>query len=215
MRLFLLVLGFSLVLACSASAKDVRALVVVGSDGRSITITAEPEVLGVLLYHPASVYNARPKPTRALGAYAKVYPLGRLGFPVIPARFYPATRAICASWDQMRVSKLCGRLGPPPKLLAASRRLKLFVGRPTLLTKLTPPGTPNLITALQLAFDRYHWSRPSRKPRTCLNFAASRGGPQAGGRPTHVCVSHRGIYASGRLYSAGPAVWLLARDSHP
>jgi hypothetical protein len=84
-----------LVLAAPASAKDIGVIVVVGGDGRSIAISAEPEVLGVLLYHPASVYNVRPRYARPVGAYARIYPLGRYGFPAIPAHFYPATGALC------------------------------------------------------------------------------------------------------------------------
>jgi hypothetical protein len=99
MKLLGALIACSLAPAVPASAKDIGAIVVFGSDGRSVTISAEPEVLGVLLYHPASVYNVRPKPARPVGGYARVYPLGRLGFPAIPARFYPATRALCPGWD--------------------------------------------------------------------------------------------------------------------
>jgi hypothetical protein len=73
-----------------ASAKGVATLVVVGPDGRSITIQPEEAVLAVMLYHPASVDNRRPEPATPRGGYVKLYPLGARGFPAIPGRFYPA-----------------------------------------------------------------------------------------------------------------------------
>src|SRR5581483_3857348 len=58
--------------------------------------------------------------------------------------FYPATRALCPGWNQASAPRFCGRLTPVPKLLVASRRLELFVGRPTVLARLTPRATANL-----------------------------------------------------------------------
>jgi hypothetical protein len=61
MTRLLVVLAFvALAAAAPADAKDIAAIVVVGSDGRSIEIEPELAVLTVLLYHPASVYNLRP-----------------------------------------------------------------------------------------------------------------------------------------------------------
>jgi hypothetical protein len=69
-----------------AFAKGVATLVVVGPDGRSITIQPEEAVLAVMLYHPASVFNRRPEPAMPRGGYVKLYPLGAGGFPAIPGR---------------------------------------------------------------------------------------------------------------------------------
>jgi hypothetical protein len=195
-----------------ASAKGVATLVVVGSGGRSVRIQPEQAVLAVMLYHPASVYNRRPEPATPRGGYVKLYPLGARGFPAIPGRFYPSTRALCFSWSQALAPESCGRLGSPRLLLATSRRLALFHGRPTTLIRLRPGSTVNPSAALQLAFDRYRASHSARRPPLCLPFVATWNGPQAAQRPTRFCVSRGGAYAQGRLYPAGPAIWRLARD---
>jgi hypothetical protein len=201
---------FVLVGAAPAYAKDIESIVVVGSDGRSLTIKPERAVLGVMLYHPASVYDVRPKPARSRGSYVRIYPVGHGGFPVILGRFYPATHALCFSWNQALAPRSCGHLAPPRRLLAASRRVAHFHGRPTALAVLHPGGSANLFAALELAFDRYRLAHASRRPANCLPFVATWHGPSAARRPTRVCVSRRGLYARGRLYPAGPAVWQLA-----
>ena len=193
-----------------AAAKDVVALVVVGPDGRSIAIEPERAVLSVMLYHPASVYDVKPESARPRGGYVKIYPLGAGGFPATPGRFYPATRALCFSWNQAVVPRSCGRLGPPRRLLAASRRLAPFRGRPTALAVLLPGGTQNLFAGLELAFDRYSASRAARRPGRCVSFVATWDGPQAAQRPSQICISPRGVYAGGRVYPAGRAIWRLA-----
>jgi hypothetical protein len=194
----------------NASAKGVATLVVVGSDGRSITIHPEQAVLAVMLYSPASVYNRRSEPTIPRGGYVKIYPLGSGGFPAITGRFYPATRALCFAWDQATVPA-CGRLGVPHRLLGAARRLSLFHGRPTTLSSRRPGSTGNLSAALELAFDRHRASYSAGRPLHCLAFVVVWNGPQAPQRPSRFCVSRRGVYARGRLYPAGPAIWWLAR----
>ena len=70
-------------------------LVVVGSDGRSVTIEPEPTVLAVLFYAPHSVYDVQPRPASPRGGYVRIYPLGSEGFPAIPGRFYPVSGALC------------------------------------------------------------------------------------------------------------------------
>jgi hypothetical protein len=213
MWLLLAVVCLALALSPSASAKGVDSIVLVGSDGRSATISAEQEVLGVMLDHPASVYNIRPHRAPPRGGFVKVYPLGLGGFPAIPGRFYPATRALCVGWNQAAAPTTCGRLAPPRHLLAVSRRLAHFVGRPTVLTGLDAGATANLVTAVQLAFDRFRSAQPMQRPDSCISFVASWQGPQAARRPSHLCVAHRGVYARGRFYPAGPAIWGLARDA--
>jgi hypothetical protein len=200
------------VAVADAGAKGVATLVVVGSNGRSIRIEPEPAVLAVMLYHPGSIYNHRPQPATPRGGYVKLYPLGAGGFPAIPGRFYPATRALCFGWNQAAAPRPCGRHGLPRRLLAASQRFALFRGRPTTLSSLRPGGTVNLAAALELAFDRYRASRSAPRPARCLPFVAGWDGPQAAWRPSQICIAPRGVYAGGRLYPAGPAVWRLALD---
>src|SRR5436190_8707249 len=167
-----------------AGAKGVATLVVVGSDGRSIGIEPEQAVLAVMLYHPGSVYNHRPEPALPRGGYVKIYPLDPGGFPAIPGRFYPATRALCFGWGQAAAPRSCGRLEPPRRLLAVSRRLARFRGRPTTLSSLRPGATVNLAAALELAFDRHRASRSAPRPLRCLPFVAAWDGPKAARRPS-------------------------------
>jgi hypothetical protein len=211
MKLLAVLAFVALAAASPAHAKDVESIVVVGSDGRSVTIDPEPAVLAVMLYHPAGVYHVRPKPARPSGGYVRIYPLGRGGLPAVPGRFYPATRALCFGWNQARAPTSCARLAPPRALLAATRRVAVFRGRPTVVARLDGGGTVNLFTALELAFDRYRAARPARRPAQCLPFVATWHGPRAAYRPARVCVSRGGVYARGRLYAAAPAVWWLAR----
>jgi hypothetical protein len=213
MWLLLAFVCLALALSSPASAKDIHSIVVVASDGRSITIGAEREVLGVMLYHPASVYNIRPHRAMPRGGFVKIYPVGPGGFPAIPGRFYPATRALCSGWNQAIAPSSCGRLAPPRHLLAASRRLARFVGQPTVLVGLDPGATANLLTAVELALDRFRLARPLQRPPSCLSFIASWRGSGAARQPIHICIGHRSVYARGRLYPAGPAIWQLARDA--
>jgi hypothetical protein len=212
-RLFVAIALLALAAASPAGAKDIESIVVVGSDGHSLTITPERAVLSVMLYHPASVYDVRPKPARPRGGYVKIYPLGSRGLPAIPGRFYPATGALCFGWNQAVAPRSCGRLGTPRRLLAVSRRVALFRSGATVLASLHPGGTANLFAALELAFDRYASARTARRPARCLRFTARWYGPQRATRPTRLCLSRRGVYARGRLYPTGPAVWRLGRAS--
>jgi hypothetical protein len=212
-RVLLALLFLAAMAPSGAAAKGVTTLVVVGAGGRSTTIEPERAVLSVLFYNPGSVYRVKPRPAKPRGGYVRIYPLGPGGFPAIPGRFYPATGALCFSWNQGAAPSSCGRLGRPRHLLAASRRLARFRGRPTVLTVLRPSGTANLVAALRLAFDRYRASRPAHRPERCLPFVAGWAGPRAARRPSHICVFRRGVYSGGRIYPAGGAIWRLALDA--
>jgi hypothetical protein len=211
-RLLVALAFLGLITAAPADAKDVASIVVVGSDGRSIEIGPERAVLAVMLYHPASVYNVRPKLAKPRGGYVRIYPLGPRGLPAIPGRFYPATRALCFGWNQALAPRSCGRGERPRRLLTASRRLAHFHGRSTILAVLDPGGSANLFTALELAFDRYRSARKAPRPAQCLPFVATWFGARAAQRPRRICVSRRGIYAGGWLYPAGASAWSLALD---
>ena len=215
MKRVVLLAVLALAAAVPAGAKDVDSIVVVGADGRARTIAAERAVVAVLFYHPASVYNVRPHAARPRGGYVRIYPVGIGGIPVEPGRFYPAAGALCFDWNQALPPRRCGRLGTPTRLLAASRRVRLFRGPPTVLASLDPGGTVNLFAALELAFDRYRESRASARPARCIPFVADWYGPRAAVRPTHLCVSQRGVYARGRLYTSAPATWRLASGHMP
>ena len=135
------------------------------------------------------------------------------GISAIPGRFYPTTRALCFSWNQRVAPSSCGRLGLPIHLLATSRGLARFQGQSTVLTALRPGRTVNLFAALQLAFDRYRASRPANPPERCRSFVAGWAGPRAAQRPSRICVFRHGVYARGRIYPAGRAMWRLALDA--
>jgi hypothetical protein len=212
MRAVLALFLLAAVVSSDAAAKGVAALAVVGADGRSSKIEPERAVLAVMLYNPASSYHVKPKPAMPQGGYVRIYPLGAEGFPAIPGRFYPRTRALCFSWDQQVAPSSCGRLGVPRHLLATSR-LARFRGRSTVLTALRPGSTVNLLAALQLAFDRYRASRPANRPERCLPFVAGWAGPRAAQRPSQICVFRHGVYARGHIYPAGRAIWRLALDA--
>jgi hypothetical protein len=212
MRALFALLLLAAVVPSDAAAKGVAALVVVGADGRSTKIEPEQAVLSVMLYSPASINHVKPKPATPRGGYVKIYPLGAGGFPAIPGRFYPTTRALCFSWN-LRVASSCGRLGLPRHLLATSRHLARFQGQSTVLTALRPGGTLNLFAALELAFDRYLASQPANRPGHCLPFVAGWAGRQATQRPSRICVFRHGVYARGRIYPAGRAIWRLALDA--
>jgi hypothetical protein len=209
-RLFALALAL-LVPAPPAAAKDVVSIVVVAADGRSRIVEPERSVLAVMLYHPKSVYNAKPTPAVPRGGFVKVYPLGLGGMPAIPGRFYPATGALCFAWNQALAPRSCARRGVAVRLSAAARRLRLFHGRPTALRWLDPGGTPNLFAAVELAFDRYQSADAAPRPRRCRRFTARWHGPGAFRRPTEFCVSRQGVHARGRLYPGTRALWQLAR----
>jgi hypothetical protein len=212
MRAVFALLLLAAVVPSDAAAKGVEALIVVGADGRYSRIEPEQAVLSVMLYNPASAYHVKPKPAMRRGGYLKIYPLGVGGFPAIPGRFYPTTRALCFSWNQRVAASSCGRLGLPRHLLATSRHVARFQGQSTVLTALRPGGTGNLLAALQLAFDRYRASQPANRPEHCLPFVAGWAGPQAAQRPSRICVFRHGVYARGRIYPAGRAIWRLALD---
>jgi hypothetical protein len=211
-RALFVLLFLAAVAPTDAAGKGVTTVVVVGADGRSVRTEPEEAVLSVMFYNPASAYNVKPTRAAARGGYVKLYPVGPGDFPAIPGRFYPTTRALCFSWNQASTPRSCGRLGVPRHLLAASRRVAFFRARLTVLATLRPGATVNLVAALQLAFDRYRASRLGSRPERCLPFVATWSGPRAAHRPTHICVWRRGVYAQGRIYPAGRAIWRLALD---
>ena len=133
----------------NAAAKDVTAMVVVGADGRSIRIQPERAVLGVMLHHPASVYDVLPEPALPHGGYVKLYPLGSGGFPAIPGRFYPTTGALCFSWD--RIS---------PAVVRATR-----VGAPSDRRYVPPHAVPRAIDGSPRASAREREPRRGCLPR--------------------------------------------------
>ena len=197
-----------------AQAKGVSSIDVVGADGRSVSIEPEHAVLAVMLYHPASVFDIRPRLTQPRGGWVRSYPLGPGGFPAMPGRFYPATGALCFSWNQLSEPANCARLGTPHRLLAVANRARLFHGRSTAITSVRGARDVNLVAAIQLAFDRYRARRTSHPPAKCLSFTIVWSGPKASRHPSRICISRHGVHARGVLYRGNPALWRLALANH-
>lgn len=165
-------------------------------------------------YHPASVFDIRPRLTQPRGGWVRIYPLGPGGFPAMPGRFYPATGALCFSWNQLSEPANCARLGTPHRLLAVANRARLFHGRSTAITSVLGARDVNLVAAIQLAFDRYRARRTSHPPAKCLSFTIVWSGPKASRHPSRICISRHGVHARGVLYRGNPALWRLALANH-
>jgi hypothetical protein len=212
------VLGcFALAIAPTASAKEVRSLVVVGAAGDSLELRPA-EGLVDSFFDGASRFNRgrEPEPRPPLGGYVRLYPLGPDGHVGVPGRFYPQTEAACFDWLQWRQPRRCERPNSALlRLLAPARRLARFHGAATTVTRLRQPRLTRvlrrqLFVAFELAFDRSRLARTAARPSRCLPFSARWSGTDAGSRPRSFCLSPAGAYAAGRLYPLGRAVWRLA-----
>lgn len=217
-RVSLLSLLVALATAGAASAKEFRALVIVGADGDSIELS-RPRDLADSLFDGANRLNRRHSfgAAAARGSYVRLYPLGAGGDVGVPGRFYPATGAVCLSWDQGTQAKPCQR--PNPTLLRAlqvsARRLARFRGRSVALVRLENPivnarVNDQLRVAVELALDRYRRAVRAARPARCIEFGATWRGVR-GWRPRRLCLARGGVYAAGQLYPLGPAPWDLAR----
>ncbi len=184
-------------------------MAVAGSHGDSLLLRGRPQVIDLLF---AATTRAHPR-----GGYVRLYPLGPDGFVGLPGRFYPATTAVCLGWDQSRPPRDCRRAPASlASLLRPALRLSRFDRGVTTVGRLTNPrlGRPGLLqleVVFELAFDRSRLARSVRRPAACLPFVVKWSGPAARLRPSHTCLSPRGLYARGRLYPLGPAPWRLAR----
>jgi hypothetical protein len=194
--------------APDAAAKEFAALVIVGADGASRTSRPGPTALDNLFDGPTT-------PT-VKGGFVRVYPLGPTGHVGVPGRFYPATGALCFSWDQAAAPRSCHR--PPMALRQLMRRgnVALFShGGPT-LAKLESPRVKaavvvQLRVAFELAFDRGRLARRAATPTRCIPFAGTWRGTTGAPRSGHFCLSPRGVHAAGLLYPLGIEPWRLAR----
>ena len=217
-RFVLLSVVFLLGSAGPASAKEFRVLVVVGAAGDSIELT-RPRDLADSLFDGANRLNRghRFGVVGARGSYVRLYPLAAGGHVGVPGRFYPATGAVCLSWDQGRQAKPCQRPNPTlfRALSASSRRLVHFRGHSVVLVRLVNPRLSErlrdqLRVAIELALDRSRRAVRTRQPARCIEFRVAWRG-DGGLRPRRLCLARGGVYAAGRLYPLGPAPWDLAR----
>jgi hypothetical protein len=208
-RALLASLVAALALPAGGAAKLITSVIVVGADGNSRTVRGGERVFEQL--RPAHAAEALPD-----GRYVLVYPMLGEGLPAQPGRFYPETGAACFSWS--------GRLGACAHVESdLARRLAAvplsgFAGPPTTIVRLVDDGvrqpTPsNVSVALELAINRSRLARPSARPARCpILYAARWRGPEAARRPTQLCLTGRGLWASGRMYETPAYLLRMARQ---
>jgi hypothetical protein len=196
----------ALVATPDAAPKEFATLVVVGADGRSTASSPGPASLERLFDGPTT------KEVR--GGYVRVYRLGPTGHVGLPGRFYPATGALCVSWNQAAAPRTCHT--PPADLLGLlrSQNLTLFRGVGATLATLTsprvrPPVVTQLRVAFEFAFDRSRLARRVPTPTRCLAFSGTWRGT-SGVRARRFCLSRQGVHAGGFLYPLGIEPWQLA-----
>ena len=197
----------ALVVTPNAAAKEFATLVVVGADGRSTASHPSPASLEQL-------FDGSPT-NEISGGYVRVYRLGPTGHVGLPGRFYPATGALCTSWNQAATPSACYK--PPRALLGlvSPENVTLFtrVG-PTLATltspRVRPPVVKQLRVVFELAFDRSRLARRAPTPTRCVSFLGKWRGTNSAVRLRRFCLSRRGVHAGGFLYPLGIEPWRLA-----
>ena len=217
-RLVLLSVAVALASAGPAWGKEFRTLVVVGAAGDSIDLTRPHDLADSLFDGPHRLNRGHSFGVGvARGSYVRLYPLAAGGHVGVPGRFYPATGAVCLSWDQRTQAKPCQRPNPTLRraLRAAARRLAHFRGRSVALARLVNPRLSErlrdqLRVAIELALDRSRRAVRATQPARCIEFRVTWRG-DGGRRPRGLCLARGGVYAAGRLYPLGPAPWDLAR----
>jgi hypothetical protein len=200
-----LVTVVALVLTTTASGRGFTRVLLVASDGRSLSVTARETTIDGLLSRRGSHELIR-------SGYVRLFFVGPGDFPVSPARYFPAQGCVALDWPSYETS--CARVaGELIQLLSPAASLPWFLARPTALARIAYLGTFHgmlktaaaLKTPVELAFDRP--SRPAMRPRGCYSFAGNWRGPRAALRPLHFALCARGVYARGRLYPLGRGVW--------
>ena len=188
----------------AATAKNVRSLVLVGARGKSIEI---PYTLARYEKLAAGTGAARVR-----GGYVRVYPLMDIGVAAQPARYYPATRAYCASWTlALPRSRVCARLDR--KTARPLEVVPLRRGAPPtaeIIDARTGARTmPNVEVMLQLAFVRSRAMRAEPRTSDCaLDYTAHW---HHASYPSRFCLGPRGVWADGRLRPLDPSVYEFAR----
>lgn len=192
--------ALALSLPAAAPAKGFSRVVLVASDGRSIEVRAQESEVDGLLSRRGSVVPVR-------GGYLRLFFVGPGDFPAGPARYYPDGRCVALDWPTYETS--CRRVSPT--LLRRAHTLSRFRTRPTVLTRITYPGTfflgqlEALRSPVELALDRT--GRAAPRPRGCYAFSGRWQGPAAADRPRRFSLCRNGVYADGRRHPLGREVW--------
>jgi hypothetical protein len=201
-RLIAVVGAAVLLLPASASAKLITRFLVVGANGRSVSLGA-----GWRLYE-----QIRPQGNATVaapsGSYLLFYPLMESGLPIEPARYYPDSRVACWSWTLARSE--CVAPTRLPATWPRTRVLTSFRQEPTILASLSHDGVSytlpsNSSVVIELALLRTRLARPAPRSACPWSLDARWQGPASATRPTSLCLRANGVSAGGRLYPLTPA----------
>jgi hypothetical protein len=92
-----LVLALAVSAPASVRAKGFSRVVLVGSDGRSVDVTADESVIDGLLSRRGPAVTLR-------GGYLRLFFVGPGDFPANPARYYPQQHCVALDWPKYEVS---------------------------------------------------------------------------------------------------------------
>jgi hypothetical protein len=189
----------------AASAKQVTKFLVVGANGRSVSLGS-----GWSLYQQLRPPNAAPAAIPS-GPYLLFYPLDN-GVPMEPARYYPNEQVACWSWS-LALSG-CSAVQQLPATWSRTGVLTSFTAEPTTLKSLshgvasyTVPSNGSV--AIELALRRTSLARRI-PPSGCLwRLTATWQGPASATQPRSLCLRARGLSARGRFYPISPAIMTM------
>jgi hypothetical protein len=190
----------------AASAKQVTKFLVVGANGRSVSLGS-----GWSLYQQLRPPNAAPAAIPS-GPYLLFYPLMENGVPMEPARYYPDAQVACWSWS-LALSG-CSAVQQLPVTWSRTGVLTSFTAEPTTLKSLshgvasyTVPSNGSV--AIELALRRTSLARRV-PPSGCLwRLTARWQGPASATRPRSLCLRAKSLSARGRLYPISPAIMTM------
>ena len=190
----------------AASAKQVTKFLVVGANGRSVSLGS-----GWSLYQQLHPADAAPAATPS-GPYLLFYPLMENGVPIEPARYYPDAQVACWSWT-LALNE-CFVVQQLPATWSRTGVLTSFSAEPTTLKSLshgvssyTVPSNGSV--AIELALRRTSLARRV-PPSGCLwRLTATWQGPASATRPRSLCLRAKGLSARGRLYPISPAIMTM------
>jgi hypothetical protein len=201
-RALLVAILVAVALPGAASAKGIKSLVLVGAGGRSQEFPYSEKQFQALTIGTGAA--------RTRGGYVLVYPIMDLAVAAQPGRYYPATRAYCASWT-LAAPRYCSKLSrATARPLAA---VPLLHGAPPTATvvdeRIGAEAMLNVEAFLVLTFLRDRGVPVESRPRDCsLNYTARW---RHADFPSRFCLGPRGIWADGKLRALPAAVYEFAR----
>jgi hypothetical protein len=190
----------------AASAKQVTKFLVVGANGRSVSLGS-----GWSLYEQLRPANAVATAIPS-APYLRFYPLMENGIPMEPARYYPDAQVACWSWSLAPSG--CSEVQQLPATWSRTRVLSPFDTEPTTLKSLSHGGTSYTVpsngsVAIELALLRTNLARRAPHSGCFWRLSAAWEGPAAAARPRSLCLRGNGLWARGRLYPISPAIMAM------